>query len=74
MAERVRTKCPMDGQVEVSSSDITLIIGEPEHSRYTFQCPVCQLTIDKLADEKILGLLLLTAAVVAVPDYAGGEA
>lgn len=73
-ADWVRTNCPMDGTVEVMSSDITLVIGSPGRNRYTFRCPRCQLDIDKLADEKVLGLLLLTAAVVAVPRHAGGDA
>ena len=72
MADKVRTKCPLDGKVDVWSNEIVLEIGEPERNRYVFRCPKCQLEVSLLADEKILGLLLLTEAVVSVPTYAEG--
>lgn len=58
----------------MDSRNITLVIGELERNLYTFQCPSCQLKIDKLADEKILGLLILTDAVVSVPSYVEEDA
>lgn len=69
MADRVKVNCPLDDEVEVLARDITLVIGDLDQNRYIFRCPRCQLSIEKRADEKILGLLMLTDAGVSVPSY-----
>ncbi len=59
----IRATCPRCGEVEMGAAAVLLTVeaGRAEGS-YSFVCPVCEQTIEKRADRKVV-MLLLSAGV-----------
>lgn len=55
----VRASCPDCGDVEFTTSEVTVSISEPDGSgTYAFFCPGCRVTIIKSAEPRTIDLLL----------------
>lgn len=57
----IRVRCPLCGDVDLSSSDITLVVYRdvPTRSHYTFRCAVCRRSVCKPAQEDVVSALSL---------------
>jgi hypothetical protein len=53
----IRATCPTCGQVDLTPVQVFLCL-RGEASFYRFGCPTCQSSVDKLADRKVVALLL----------------
>lgn len=59
----IRATCPRCGEVEMGAQAILLSVREEEgEGTYSFTCPVCDDTVEKPADRKVV-MLLLSAGV-----------
>jgi hypothetical protein len=59
----IRATCPQCGEVEMDARSILLSVEqESGEGTYTFDCPSCELPVEKPADRKIV-LLLMSAGV-----------
>ncbi len=54
---RIRATCPTCGEVDLGPEEIYLAIRD-EESSYRFLCPICEATVLKRADRKVVALLL----------------
>lgn len=57
----IRVRCPLCGDVDLSSSDITLVVYReaPNRSHYTFRCATCRRSVCKPAQEDVVSVLSL---------------
>jgi len=63
---RVRASCPFCGEVEVRSTEVTVLARlEAMQNAYAFGCPTCSSWILKEADPSVVTLLLRSGAQVA---------
>lgn len=71
----IRANCPQCGEVELPSLSIVLEIapGE-EEGTYTFVCPVCEQSVEKPADRRIVLLLRSAGVTIAEDDLDGATA
>jgi predicted RNA-binding Zn-ribbon protein involved in translation (DUF1610 family) len=53
----IKASCPSCGEVELTSDDITLRVGD-RSSYYSFTCPDCAKHVHKPADDHIVRLLM----------------
>jgi hypothetical protein len=59
----IRTTCPTCGQVDLGAEAISLQVAHGgEQGEYAFTCPECSVEVSKLADSKIIGLLIAAGA------------
>lgn len=59
----IRATCPKCGEVEMGAQAILLNVRESDgEGTYSFSCPVCDETVEKPADRKVV-MLLLSAGV-----------
>jgi hypothetical protein len=59
----IRATCPQCGEVEMDARSILLQVEqESGEGSYSFDCPTCELPVEKPADRKIV-LLLMSAGV-----------
>jgi hypothetical protein len=55
----IKASCPGCGDVELTSSDITLrVCNDAPRSYYAFTCPTCDDRVRKPADDHIVSLLM----------------
>ena len=55
----IKASCPACGEVELTSSDITLrVCNHAPLSYYAFTCPTCEDEVRKPADDHIVSLLM----------------
>ncbi len=55
----IKASCPACGEVELTSSDVTLMVcSHAPQSYYTFDCPKCADTVRKPADDHVVSLLM----------------
>ncbi|GAC1536642.1 MAG: hypothetical protein NVS3B12_19850 [Acidimicrobiales bacterium] len=55
----IRASCPTCGDVELTSGDVTVrVCAADDQGSYAFRCPQCALSVSKLADPKIVDLLV----------------
>jgi len=59
----VRASCPDCGDVEFTTSEVTVSISAPDGSgTYAFFCPGCRVTVIKSAEPRTIDLLLASGA------------
>lgn len=55
----IRASCPDCGDVELTTSDITVrICADDDRGSYAFRCPSCRLAVTKTAEPRIVDLLV----------------
>lgn len=55
----IKASCPMCGEVDLTSPDVTLMVcNHKPLSYYCFRCPKCSHEVRKPADDHIVSLLL----------------
>jgi predicted RNA-binding Zn-ribbon protein involved in translation (DUF1610 family) len=55
----IKASCPACGEVELTSSDVTLMVcSYAPQSYYTFVCPKCTAEVRKPADDHVVSLLV----------------
>ena len=55
----IKASCPACGEVELTSSDVTLMVcSQAAQSYYTFVCPKCTDEVRKPADDHVVSLLM----------------
>ena len=55
----IKASCPACGEVELTSSDVTLMVcSYAPQSYYTFVCPKCTEDVRKPADDHVISLLM----------------
>ena len=55
----IKASCPGCGEVELTSSDVTLMVcNHAPQSYYTFTCPKCTDEVRKPADDHVVSLLM----------------
>lgn len=70
----IKASCPGCGEVSLTAADIVLRIGPAAmRSTYAFDCPKCDDSIEKQADERVIRLLL-SGGVMPVIDHVPAEA
>ena len=63
----IRASCPTCGDVELTSRDVTVrVCAADNQGSYAFRCPDCELAVSKLADPKIVDLLVSSGVRLAV--------
>lgn len=63
----IRASCPTCGDVELTSRDVTVrVCAADNQGSYAFRCPGCALAVSKLADPKIVDLLVSSGVRMAV--------
>ncbi len=57
----IRVRCPSCGDVDMSSSDITLVVycNVRDRSHYTFRCAVCRQSVCKPAQDDVVAALFM---------------
>lgn len=69
----IRATCPQCGEVEMDAQSILLVVEQDSgEGTYSFDCPSCELPVEKPADRKIV--LLLMSAGVEVTEVAHAQA
>ncbi len=55
----IRASCPTCGDVELTSRDVTVqVCATNNQGSYAFRCPTCQVAVSKLAEQRIVDLLV----------------
>lgn len=55
----IRATCPSCGDVELRPHDMRLVVcSHPDWSYYAFACPNCRDTVQRHADQEVVGLLV----------------
>ena len=63
----IRASCPTCGDVELTSRDVTVrVCTSDNQGSYAFRCPDCDMAVSKLADPKIVDLLVSSGVRLAV--------
>lgn len=67
----IRATCPQCGEVEMDARSILLQVEqESGEGSYSFDCPSCELPVEKPADRKIVLLLMSAGVEVMEPQEA----
>lgn len=70
----IKASCPTCGEIDLSADDIVLRIGAKKVANsYGFTCPYCGEFVQKMADDRVVRLLL-SGGVVPVPVHVPAEA
>lgn len=66
----IRVRCPSCGDVDMFSSDITLVIyrNMPNRSHYTFRCVLCRQSVRKPAQGDVVSALSLAGVQPSVSE------
>ncbi len=63
----IRATCPTCGDVELTSSDVTVqVCATNDQGSYAFRCPDCRLAVSKLAEQRIIDLLVSSGVRLSV--------
>lgn len=63
----IRASCPTCGDVELTSRDVTVrVCAADNQGSYAFRCPECTFAVAKLADPKIVDLLVSSGVRLSV--------
>jgi hypothetical protein len=63
----IRASCPTCGDVELTSSDVTVLVCSTNSvSSYAFQCPTCDVAVTKPAEPRVVDLLVSTGVKLSV--------
>jgi hypothetical protein len=70
----IRATCPQCGEVEMDARSILLQVEqESGEGSYSFDCPSCELPVEKPADRKIVLLLMSAGVEVMEPQEVSSE-
>jgi len=63
----IRASCPGCGDVELTSREVMVrVCSADNQGSYVFRCPDCDMAVSKLADSKIVDLLVSSGVRLAV--------
>lgn len=63
----IRASCPTCGDVELTSRDVTVqVCATNNQGSYAFRCPECTLAVSKLAEQRIVDLLVSSGVRLSV--------
>jgi hypothetical protein len=63
----IRASCPTCGDVELTSRHVTVrVCSADSQGSYLFRCPACTMAVSKLADAKIVDLLVTSGVRLSV--------
>ncbi len=63
----IRASCPTCGDVELTSRDVTVqVCATNNQGSYAFRCPACQIAVSKLAEQRVVDLLVSSGVRLSV--------
>jgi hypothetical protein len=63
----IRASCPTCGDVELTSNDVSVqVCATNNQGSYAFQCPACRVAVSKLAEQRIVDLLVSSGVRLSV--------
>lgn len=63
----IRASCPTCGDVELTSREVTVqVCATNEQGSYAFRCPRCRVAVSKLAEQRIVDLLVSSGVRLSV--------
>lgn len=63
----IRASCPTCGDVELTSRDVTVqVCAANNQGSYAFRCPECTFAVSKLAEQRIVDLLVSSGVRLSV--------
>ncbi|HEX7165985.1 MAG TPA: hypothetical protein VF230_03295 [Acidimicrobiales bacterium] len=63
----IRASCPTCGDVELTSRDVTVqVCATNNQGSYAFRCPACNVAVSKLAEQRIVDLLVSSGVRLSV--------
>lgn len=63
----IRASCPTCGDVELTSSEVSVqVCAANNQGSYAFQCPTCRVAVSKLAEQRVVDLLVSSGVRLAV--------
>ena len=63
----IRASCPTCGDVELTSRDVSVqVCATNNQGSYAFRCPACRLAVSKLAEQRIVDLLVSSGVRLSV--------
>jgi hypothetical protein len=63
----IRASCPTCGDVELTSRDVTVqVCATNNQGSYAFRCPACNVAVSKMAEQRIVDLLVSSGVRLSV--------
>ena len=63
----IRASCPTCGDVELTSRDVTVqVCATNNQGSYAFRCPACSVAVSKMAEQRIVDLLVSSGVRLSV--------
>jgi uncharacterized Zn finger protein len=63
----IRASCPTCGDVELTSRDVTVqVCATNNQGSYAFRCPACNIAVSKMAEQRIVDLLVSSGVRLSV--------
>ena len=63
----IRASCPTCGDVELTSRDVSVqVCATNNQGSYAFRCPECRLAVSKMAEQRIVDLLVSSGVRLSV--------
>lgn len=63
----IRASCPTCGDVELTTRDVRVLLCSTTcESSYAFQCPLCRVAVSKLAEARVVDVLLASGISLSV--------
>jgi hypothetical protein len=63
----IRASCPTCGDVELTSRDVSVqVCATNNQGSYAFRCPTCNVAVSKLAEQRIVDLLVSSGVRLSV--------
>ena len=63
----IRASCPTCGDVELTSRDVSVqVCASNNQGSYAFRCPTCAVAVSKLAEQRIVDLLVSSGVRLSV--------
>ena len=63
----IRASCPACGDVELTSRDVTVqVCASNNQGSYAFRCPQCAVAVSKMAEQRIVDLLVSSGVRLSV--------
>ena len=63
----IRASCPTCGDVELTSREVSVqVCASNNQGSYAFQCPTCRVAVSKLAEQRVVDLLVSSGVALSV--------
>ncbi len=63
----IRASCPTCGDIELTSRDVTVqVCATNNQGSYAFRCPTCAVAVSKMAEQRIVDLLVSSGVALSV--------